>query len=310
MYHPSLPVVMNDGVLTLPIMGESDSALLSLDCEARVALVKIKEGRGMNKSCWGVSLLGCEEDTLKVTLQFGNRDYGDFLDRKIARVTVERNGVVLAQKEVEGFVGIAGAYNSIGLKLTGSRLSVTGGGHKPDRLIDVTLDAVFSPHDVALWSRGAVKVSMFVAESGRQPSRVLASGWDIERLTERFRKSDDPLEGFWAYFDRQNDPAYARLGGRYRLAIVRRGEHADPFKEYDMVLVDGAQTLASRWEPMMLKGRLKSTVFQDHYDMEWIDSTFEPLTEDVHAALEETALLTLSFPMYKTVIRFSKEPRR
>ena len=59
---------------------------------------------------------------------------------------------------------------------------------------------------------------------------------------------------------------------------------------------------------MMLKGRLKPTIFLDHYDLEWVDSTFERMNRDIHAQLTDGAILSLSFPLLKTTVRFSKMP--
>ncbi len=59
---------------------------------------------------------------------------------------------------------------------------------------------------------------------------------------------------------------------------------------------------------MMLKGRLKPTIFVGHYDLEWIDSTFAPIDRDIHATITDGAILTLSFPLLKTTLRFSRMP--
>ena len=59
---------------------------------------------------------------------------------------------------------------------------------------------------------------------------------------------------------------------------------------------------------MMLKGTLRRAAFIGHYDLKWIDATFRPIESDLHAILEEGSLLTLSFPLYKTTLRFAKLP--
>lgn len=48
--------------------------------------------------------------------------------------------------------------------------------------------------------------------------------------------------------------------------------------------------------------------FAGHYDLEWIDSEFRPISRDIHATVDASgALLTLSFPSLHTVMRFAKE---
>ena len=41
------------------------------------------------------------------------------------------------------------------------------------------------------------------------------------------------------------------------------------------------------------KGVSQAYNFLDHYDLEWIDSTFEPITRDVHAQVTDDAILAL-----------------
>ena len=93
---------------------------------------------------------------------------------------------------------------------------------------------------------------------------------------------------------------WLRLGGRYTLAIVR----AD--KGYDIIYMGGAQVKKTMWQAGMLKGHLTRTVFSGNYDATWIDATMEPIDEDVQASIENGIILTLSFPVYKSQVRFSK----
>ncbi len=155
-------------------------------------------------------------------------------------------------------------------------------------------------------------LTLFSTEVRSHPSFSLSTEYTHERLAERFKSSRDPVEGYWTYFDRVNDPVYARPGGQYTLAIVRSDTNADDTgATYDIIYISGAVTLGDSWHPMMLKGSLRPTIFQGHYDMEWIDSTFSRINSDIHALLDSNnALLTLSFPLLKTTLRFSRIPLR
>ncbi len=342
--HLDAPVTINDTAVSRQLVSAVSDSLCSIEVEARGALSKVKERRGLSKNHWGLTLLA-PGDTVRISLRFGNTDYGDMLDRRIATLSVTRNGSSLFDKEVAGFRMSSNELNSLNATFTDHQLTVSGGGEQCRELAKVDI-AGFSPHEAQVWSVGQLLLTIFSTETCTPPSIALASGYTFEELKERFRTARDPLEGFWTYFDRSNDPQRARLGGQYTLAVVKKqqSEHeastsgadmAQPtsdsfiFDNYDIIYVSGAVTLADTWQPMMLKGALRSTIFDGHYDLEWIDSTMQPMTTDLHATLDYSqgaygdgtsasvpagsvsltgSMLTLNFPLLKTTIRFSKLP--
>ncbi len=308
--HLDAPVTICDTMLSRHV-ATGDTPASSFTVEARGALARAKERVGMSKTLWGITLTS-PSDTLDVSLHFGNTDFGDMLDRRIARITVTRNGAELYAAEAEGFRMSGGDLNTLTLSLSDSTLNISGGGERSRQLADVHIHNSLSPCDARIWSRGQLLVTVFSTETCLPPSHTLATAHTPATLKERFQSRHDPIEGYWTYFDRSNDPMYARLGGQYTLAVIKRDEPTatDGLTDaYDIVYVAGAKTLGQQWQPMMLKGTLRSTIFQGHYDLEWIDSTFDRITDDIHATLDsDDALLTLSFPLLKTTIRFSKMP--
>ncbi len=99
--HLDSPLTLSDTTLLRHLCGpEAPPAAVTV--EARASLGKLKERRGLSKAHWGVSLTS-PADTIKVTLQFGNTDFGDILDRRIAIITVTHNGTELYSHEAEGF---------------------------------------------------------------------------------------------------------------------------------------------------------------------------------------------------------------
>lgn len=325
--HLDAPVSITDTVISRRLVTDGCDSLSSIVIEARGALEKVKERVGMSKNHWGLRLLS-PGDTLGISLRFGNTDYGDMLDRRIAVVEISRNGTPLGSKEVTGFRMSSNEFNSLAVTYADHTLAIHGGGEHSKDLMELAIQD-FSPRDAHIWSVGKLSLTVFSTETCTPPAIALASGYDFEDLRERLRTSRDPVEGFWTYFDRSNDPSYARLGGRYTLAIVKK-DVSDlsssgssglitgfNFDSYDIIYISGAQTLAGSWQPMMLKGALRSTIFDGHYDLEWIDSTMQSISTDIHATIDcsnETSssltgsLLTLSFPLLKTTIRFSKLP--
>ena len=124
--------------------------------------------------------------------------------------------------------------------------------------------------------------------------------WTRDELDAYLEHSIDPIEGYWRYLDRDMEDKWLRLGGRYTLAVVRADDG------YDLIYIDGAQVKKSQWQWGMLKGHMTKTSFIGNYDLQWIDATKEPIKKDAHATIENGIILTLSFPVFKSQVRFSK----
>lgn len=309
--HLDSPIEITDTIISRAV--DVDSANVeSLTVEVRGAMPKLREGRGMSKSCWGLSLTA-PGDTLKVSLRFGNSDFGDLLDQRISVITITRGNEVLCDNKVSGFHTGADKFNTLSVTLSGDQLIVWGGGGQNRSICDLTLKQKFHPKETSVWNIGKMLLSVFSTEVCRPPQKAFASGITRDELDRYFAASNDPVEGYWKYFDRSNDPMFARMGGRYTLAVVRSQEPQQPddtypLATYDIIYIDGAQTMADDWHPMMLKGALSSTIFDGQYDLKWIDATFDTMTDDINATVTDGALLTLNFPLLKTVLRFSKIP--
>lgn len=300
-----VPVVLRDSVMIFGLPG--DSVAHTCVFEARGAMAGIGERQGLAPNYWGMDLIGNDADTLRLTMRHGNTSFGDIFDKRQTLLSLVRDGKELFVKDAEGFGTSSGAYNTLCLEVDRGEgvLRVSGGGRLVDNVMSLPVDGLDALSSVEVWSRGELTLSAISLETEKSPEQLYATRWSQDELTEHFRASEDGVEGYWRYLDRENDPQYARPGGRYLLAVVR-SENADG--EYDIVYVDGAETRRDQWRPMMLKGRLKPTIFVGHYDLEWIDSTFAPIDRDIHATITDGAILTLSFPLLKTTLRFSRMP--
>lgn len=286
-----------------PVMAEEAGQFRA---EARVALDDLAERRGFSHGSWWLDVVPANGiDTLRATLRWGNTDYGDMLDRRFTRLTVTLGDSLLVEKDVDGFATHSGAYNTLGVGISGTVVKFYGGSGSRGVLCEATLADGFIPSCVRVDGKAPGRVSLLVAEAEAAPEAVARTEWTREALETRLASASDPIEGYWTYLDRANDPAYARPGGRYTLALVSDGAGG-----YDILYVDGAQIFADRWMPFMLKGRLKPGIFENHYSLEWIDAEFEPVTEDIYADISQGAILALSFPLLKTTLRFSKMPVR
>ncbi len=133
--------------------------------------------------------------------------------------------------------------------------------------------------------------------------KKLMTGWTEESLASHFASSTDPVEGFWRFLDRDNDPEWAIPGGYYDLAVVKNADGA----AYDIIYIGGAEVAAINWRPGMLKGSLAPTIFADHYKLTWTDSRFLSDYSEATADLSlSNTVLTLNFPLYRSQLRFSR----
>lgn len=110
--------------------------------------------------------------------------------------------------------------------------------------------------------------------------------------------------GVYSLFDYEQDDAYARIGGRYRLAVIPRQDDS-----FDIVYIGGAVARRDGWQAGMEKGRLVLSPFANVYDVEWIDAEGGRMSQDIKADFEPlTQILTLHFPYQNTSMRLRKEP--
>ena len=110
----------------------------------------------------------------------------------------------------------------------------------------------------------------------------------------------DPIEGTYEIFDRTLDESLLRLGGEYKLAVVKNHDR------YDIIYIAGARINGNRWKTGMLKGILTPTSFDGIYNLKWFDSEGEPLSHSITAQSGYGGTLTLQFPYHSSTIRLRK----
>ena len=276
--------------------------------ETRVALTENKEGDGYSKDWWGIAL-GCgDEDYYYVKMQCRNTAYNDFTDSKVADIAVyhHKNGADELLSDVvtvDNGLNFYRGYNTIAVEwVSGEKFEIYAGDEYPRHIMTFNVEDVISG-SCRIVGEGTKSIMSFVVDTYENPALPLMTKFTVTDLDARFAESEDPVEGYWIYLDRSFDDDKARIGGRYRLAIVKVG------REYLMLYCDGAQVNNLSWRPFMIKGRLKPTIFTDHYDLEWYDAMMMPIKTDIHASIINQSILSLEFPLYDTQLRFSKEVR-
>lgn len=125
--------------------------------------------------------------------------------------------------------------------------------------------------------------------------------YNKERLKNIFNNTTNNLEGYWTYLDRNIQNNNVKLGGKYRLAIVKDEE------SYIILYINGQQRENERWLPYSVKGRLYPTDFVDTYNLIWYDTLNTELSDDNYVQLVDNKILEVHFPILRSSIRFVKE---
>lgn len=297
----------DDTVVAVP---EAVSAFV---VEMRAALPDMKEGRGPSADCWGMA----DASGQWALLHGFNSDYGSELDRRGLRLiygVTDASGRRAATDSVDIYSGVDAmrGFNTMSMEwrrngaASGAddcRLNIYVGNDEPRLAMSVAAPMVAGPVSVIGFGRREVQTLM--TEWSVNAREALFTGWTRDALDSRLASSVDPLEGFWSYFDRRTDDDRARLGGKYRLAVVGAGAPGC----YDILYVDGAVTGADVWRAMMLKGRLTPARFEHMWRLDWYDAMGIPLDDDESYATFSPVegVLTLEFPIYRSRIRFAKD---
>lgn len=127
---------------------------------------------------------------------------------------------------------------------------------------------------------------------------------DVTELADYIAASRDPRERVWTYLDRNTDPQKCEPGGRYTIATVKDGASGG----YLIVYLGGADYARGDWQPLQIKGRLKPTIFRDHFDLEWYDSRRRVVAAEANASITTSGtVLELNFPLLNSTLRFSRK---
>ena len=175
-------------------------------------------------------------------------------------------------------------------------------GH--NKLKDIaSLSGEFNPSGaIGIKVDGKVEISSIVSEYTEDFSTLLQTGLSEADIKKMTAGSTQPA-GIWKALDRDTDSRYALAGGRYTLAIVP----VPDTNECDIIYINGAEVNADKWKTGMRKGKLIPTAFKDHYDLMWYDSAFELIEYDATASVDQNIILSLSFPLFKSTLRFVRQ---
>ena len=233
--------------------------------------------------------------------------YDDITDQRTMLVTViqckDNQFIDLAHATVIKGISLEDDLNTVCVDVDERAVTVSMGKDEMQQVLEATVTRpagnVMVGYLTGPGARVAIERAVLTINNDNQIAAT-TTRWTQEALDTYFANSADPIEGYWQYLDRDMQDEWLRMGGRYTLAVVRADDG------YDIIYIDGAQVKKSLWRPGMLKGHMVKTAFTGNYDLRWIDATMEPIDRDAYATIENGVILTLSFPVYKSQMRFAK----
>lgn len=289
---------------------EVDSYPFSVNPDAGELAVEIRAtfSFGIQKakpstSYWGIAWNHVADGYDYVILRLKNTDFGALNDRRVGELEYGRHtphgDSVIVKGTVDKGCDLGGGANTVAVEWVGGRLRAFAGGKMLQSAIDVY---AVKPEcdDFCVISSGKLGLETVIIEDSEDMTRQLVTRYDADELDRRLVGSSEPLEGRWVYLDRVTDDNRARPGGYYSLMIVKEDEG------YRLLYHSGANVNRSNWKPMMTKGYLRPTPFVGHYDLLWYDAMMEEVADECSASLDAEGILTLSFPLHRSSMRFYK----
>lgn len=294
-YYAGALVEGNDGY-RLPL--ESDVSQVWF--ETRCAVTDNKEGR---EPSWSVLWKdGVRGDTISVVISWGNTAFATDYDVRYMRVKALRADSVLASAELTKDIDLYAGYNSLAVQIENKEASVYVGNRQLKHLFDFPVSGNPMGEAIVMCDK-KMDVRWSYTKSKPDIGKYLRTDWTLDTLKSYIALSNDPMESFWTYLDRENDSEKAALGGRYTLASVKSDGG------YDLIYISGAKTNRQNWNCGMKKGHLVPTAFADSYDLIWYDAMLDPMDGDDEANAyvgDQGMILTLNFPLLLARVRFAK----
>lgn len=221
------------------------------------------------------------------------------------RITAtDADGHLLATAEGDIGKDLTYGQNCWQIKRKGNEITLLGGHHglkemikteAPDMMYIEELSFI-KPARKNLFTLHEAIVEIY--EDGK--ASTLNPWGDSELLSEYLERSEDPKEGYWMVLDRSLEETLLRMGGEYKLAMVKA------FDGYDLIYIDGARTSASQWRAGMRKAHLSQSGISNVWNVVWIDSEGKEIKNSVKGQFDASDILTIQFPYQNSSIRLSR----
>lgn len=254
------------------------------------------------KGSWGIRMKRDNRELEFIFTPNDNKIDETYTSPHIA-LTVKDGGEEILTKKVFRGLNMNGGENAFRIVCGDSGIALYA-GNKEYKQLFVSQWIPFYPDSVGLIAYNGSELRVPEMSLTVESQRKMAGNpviQDIETIFSKQRVSEDKLEGEWAIFDRTLDDDYLRMGGDYRLAILKDGDC------YNIHYISGAEKNPDFWEKGMYKGKLTATPFNGVYDAEWLDASGKSVGE-VKAQYEDS-FLRLIFTDMSSELRLGKIKR-
>lgn len=256
---------------------------------------------------WGFFLSPCgNTPRLWATIEYVE-EQGAISSEAATRVSLFREGDAspIAEKCITQGISHYNAPNIWQVTVSGALISISAGNRGLSKILEFPYSgSSYCAFGFVASPAARIKISDITITPTPSPADLAREGiWNNpEELQVYLENTADPLEGIWTVFDRTLEEDLLKLGGDYRLAIVKDGE------TYVIVYLGGASVNAPLWKPGMIKGILNPSPFPGIYDAVWYDAEELPLSHDIKAQTGEGATLLIQFPYQSSQIRLRRLP--
>lgn len=281
-------------------LSTSDTLLL----EAGKADVEITiKATSVKSQPWGM-WIGKEGRGVQFDFRYDEADDGVSTHPVISVMAKDGRGNSLSRTQIN--VGKDAGYRQNCWRITrqGAQITLSGGHHglkelmqfdAPD-IADIAEFSFIKPAPKAITLQEAV----IVIEEDKEIAFIKNPWTDTNLLYEYLEASDDPTEGYWMVLDRSLEESLLRMGGEYKLALVKA------YNGYDLIYLEGARTSASEWVPGMRKARLTPSGIDNVWNVVWTDAEGNEIKNSVKAQFENSSILTIQFPYHNSTLRLTK----
>ncbi|MCH5218275.1 MAG: LysE family translocator [Muribaculaceae bacterium] len=262
---------------------------------------------------WGFRLVGTDGSEASITLT-ASETPGDGISSAAAldvraispcdtapALLSERSNIVGRLKDGLQGVDPSGATNFYKLVVYRDLLTLFGGLHTPKRLLQLELPDGFRADSVGFFLPREAQVELDELRLSTGNFGPAMTMWTDRMLLEEYLdNSRDPMEGYVAILDRNMEENLLRMGGDYRMAIVRETDG------YDLVYLSGAKVNAERWQPGARKAHLSPSGVSGVWNVEWIDAMGATLSHELKAQSDLNGTLTIQFPYQNSQLRLQR----
>lgn len=254
-------------------------------------------------SGWGMTVRQTDGNEYRITVRQGETDDNGLGTMQAVCADILAPDGTMSTVKRPGHLASAGQHDQLTISRDNGLWNLTVANERIHDFGELPIPAGFRADTIGIFSmqKGALCLKSLSLHVEPEPGDFMSEWSDADALDEHLSRSSDILEGYWGCFDSILETSLLRLGGDYRLAIVKdKGR-------YLLIYLDGAEKSPAKWEPGMIKGELRPTGFGGIFDLVWIDPDLRLMSSRLKAYTSDSSTtLTLEFPYQQSQIRLRR----